>query len=141
MLKAYKEQQGREQNVGLLKAPVMANSLFLKKPARIEALGLVLLLALLLWRLMERRRRAQVHPTGRTSTGWAPQETDRPPAFMLVPKCSGVIVLKGGPQRRLAPPLSAVHRGYLVALGVSAACFTSPGSGQQRAWQEASPPR
>jgi hypothetical protein len=33
------------------------NSLFLKKPERIEALGLVFLLALLLWRLVERALR------------------------------------------------------------------------------------
>jgi transposase len=141
VLKADKAQHGIDQNFGLLKDPVMVNSLFLKKPERIEALGLVLLLALLLWRWMERRRRAHVHPTGRTLTGWDQKETARPTAFMMVTKFSGVIVLKGGPQRRLAHPLSAVQRGYLVALGVSAACFTSPGSGQQSAWQEASSPR
>lgn len=40
-----------------LQAPVIVHSLFLKKPERIEALGLVLLLALLLWRLVERALR------------------------------------------------------------------------------------
>ena len=54
ILTVYKEQHGTEQNYGFLKDPVIVNSLFLKKPERIEALGLVLLLALLLWRLMER---------------------------------------------------------------------------------------
>src|SRR5919108_3634595 len=56
----YKEQHGTEQNYGFLKDPVMVNSLFLKKPERIEALGLVWLLALLLWRLMERAMRRHV---------------------------------------------------------------------------------
>jgi transposase len=41
VLRAYKEQHGVEQNFAFLKDPVMVNSLFLKKPARIEALGLV----------------------------------------------------------------------------------------------------
>jgi hypothetical protein len=41
VLKAYKEQHGVEQNFGFLKDPVIVNSLFLKKPERIEALGLV----------------------------------------------------------------------------------------------------
>jgi transposase len=41
VLRAYKEQHGVEQNVAFLKDPVMVNSLFLKKPERIEALGLV----------------------------------------------------------------------------------------------------
>jgi transposase len=47
----------------------MVNSLFLKKPERIEALGLVLLLALLLWRLMERALRVHVETTGSTLVG------------------------------------------------------------------------
>ena len=47
ILTVYKEQHGTEQNYGFLKDPVIVNSLFLKKPERIEALGLVLLLALL----------------------------------------------------------------------------------------------
>jgi transposase len=56
-LRAYKEQHGVEQNFAFLKDPIMVNSLFLKKPARIEALGLILWLALLLWRLVERALR------------------------------------------------------------------------------------
>ena len=50
VLTVDKEQHGTEQHDGCLKDPVMVNSLFLKKPERIEALGLVLLLALLIWR-------------------------------------------------------------------------------------------
>jgi transposase len=41
VLRAYKEQHGIEQNYGFLKDPLIVNSLFLKKPERIEALGLV----------------------------------------------------------------------------------------------------
>jgi transposase len=40
VLQAYKEQHGIEQNYGFLKDPLIVNSLFLKKPERIEALGL-----------------------------------------------------------------------------------------------------
>jgi len=40
-LTVSKEQQGMEQTYGFLKAPVIVNSLFLQKPERIEALGLV----------------------------------------------------------------------------------------------------
>src|SRR5262247_3770801 len=40
VLRAYKEQHGIEQNFGFLKDPLIVNSLFLKKPERIEALGL-----------------------------------------------------------------------------------------------------
>ena len=63
VLRAYKEQHGIEQNFSFLKDPLIVNSLFLKKPERIEALGLVLLLALLLWRLVERTLRVHVETT------------------------------------------------------------------------------
>src|SRR5262245_64029934 len=52
VLRAYKEQHGVEQNFAFLKDPVIVNSLFLKKPERIEALGLVLLIVLVVWRLV-----------------------------------------------------------------------------------------
>src|SRR5436309_92668 len=122
ILTVYKEQHGTEQNYGFLKDPVIVNSLFLKKPERIEALGLVLLLALLLWRLMERQMRAHVERTGRPLTGWEKKPTERPTAFMMMTKFAGVLVCKVGPQRQLARPLSAVQQQYLVALGVSATC-------------------
>jgi transposase len=129
VLKVYKEQHGVEQNYGFLKDPVIVNSLFLKKPERIEALGVVLLLALLVWRLMERSMRAHVDTTGTTLTGWDKQETERPTAFMMMTKFAGVIVLKMDQQRQLARPLSAVQQQYLMALGVPTACFTIPNSG------------
>jgi transposase len=126
ILTVYKEQHGTEQNYGFLKDPVIVNSLFLKKPERIEALGLVLLLALLLWRLMERQMRAHVERTGRPLPGWDKKATERPTAFMMITKFAGVIVVKLGPQRQLARPLSGVQHQYLTALDVPATCFTLP---------------
>jgi transposase len=126
ILTVYKEQHGTEQNYGFLKDPVIVNSLFLKKPERIEALGLVLLLALLLWRLMERAMRRHVDSTSTPLPGWDKKATERPTAFMMVTKFAGVIVLKLGHHRQLARPLSAVQHQYLTALDVPAACFTLP---------------
>jgi hypothetical protein len=114
------------RNVGFLKDPLIVNSLFLKKPKRIEALGLVLLLALLLWRLMERQRRDHVETTGTPLTGWDKKATERPTAFMMTTKFAGVLVLKVGPQRQLARPLSTVQQHYLLALRIAATCFTVP---------------
>jgi transposase len=124
ILTVYKDQHGTEQNYGFLKDPVIVNSLFLKKPERIEALGLVLLLALLLWRLMERAMRLHVETTGTPLTGWDKKATERPTSFMMVTKFAGVIVLKHGENRQLARPLSGVQQQYLRALDVSIACFT-----------------
>lgn len=85
-----------------------------------------MLLSLLLWRLMERQMRAHVESTGRPLTGWDKKPTERPTAFMMMTKFAGVLVCKVGPERQLARPLSAVQQQYLVALGVSATCFTLP---------------
>jgi transposase len=129
VLRAYKEQHGIEQNFGFLKDPLIVNSLFLKKPERIEALGLVCLLALLIWRLMERSLRLHVETTGTTLPGWDQKETTRPTAFMMMTKFATAIVLKVGVQRQLAQPLSTVQQQYLLALGVPTTYFTVPQSG------------
>ena len=129
VLQAYKEQHGIEQNYGFLKDPLIVNSLFLKKPERIEALGLVLLLALLVWRLVERTLRVHVETTGNPLTGWDKKTTQKPTAFMMMTKFSAVIVLKVGSQRQLAPPLSPIQQQYLLALGIPATYFTVPQSG------------
>jgi len=126
VLEAYKDQHGIERNFGFLKDPVIVNSLFLKRPERIEALGLVLLIALLLWRLMERAMRRHVAETQRLLVGWDNRPTDRPTAFMMTTKFEGVLVLTIGRQRRLLRPLSEVQQAYLRALGLAAAIFTQP---------------
>jgi transposase len=128
ILRAYKEQHGVEQNFAFLKDPVIVNSLFLKRPERIEALGLVLLLALLLWRLVERALRVYVETTGSTLSGWDKKETQKPTAFMMMTKFAAVIVAKVGAYRQLAQPFSAVQQSYLSALGVPATYFTVPPS-------------
>jgi transposase len=126
ILTVYKDQHGTEQNYGFLKDPVIVNSLFLKKPERIEALGLILLLALLLWRLMERTMRTYVETTSTPLPGWDKKATERPTSFMMVTKFAGVIVLQRGDQRQLARPLSGTQRQYLTVLDVPATCFTLP---------------
>ncbi len=126
ILTVYKDQHGTEQHDGFLTDPVIVNSLCLKKPERIEALGLVLLLALLLWRAM----RTPVDATSTPLMGWDKQATERPTAFMLVTQCAGVIVLKRGNHRQRARPLSVVQQQYLTALDVPAACLTDCQSGE-----------
>jgi hypothetical protein len=112
-----------------LKDPLIVNSLFLKKPERIAALGLVLGLALLLWRLVESTLRAHVETTGNPFTGWDQKTTQKPTAFMRMTKFSAVIVRKVGSQRQRAHPLSPVQQPYLLALRVPATSCTAPQSG------------
>jgi transposase len=129
VLRAYKEQHGVEQNFAFLQDPVMVNSLLLKKPERIEALGLVLLLALLRWRLVERTLRVHVETTGNPLMGWDKKTTQKPTAFMMMSKLAALMVLKVGGQRQLAQPLSAVQQAYRNALDVPVTYFTRPPSG------------
>ena len=118
-----------EQNFAFLKDPLIVNSQFLKKPERIEALGLVLLLALLLWRLVERALRVHVETTGAMLTGWDKKATQKPTAFMMMTKFAAVLVIKVGAHRQLVQPLSPIHQQYLSALNVPATYFTAPQSG------------
>ena len=128
-LKAYKDQQGPEQHSGCLTDPGLVNRLFLKKPERLEAFGLVFFWALLLWRVMERARRRQVDTTRRPLPGWDTQATARPTSCMMVTQCAGVMVFKLGHDRQLARPLAVVHQHSLTALDVPATwCTLPPGS-------------
>jgi hypothetical protein len=133
ILAVDKEPHGTAQHYGFLKAPVMVKSLLLKKPERLEAVELVLLLALLLWRLLERTMRTYVDSTRTPVPGWDKQATKRPTAFMRVTKFAGVIVVKLGPHRQRAHPLSAVQHRYLTALDVPAIYVTLPAGSQRTA--------
>jgi transposase len=97
-----------------------------KDQGGIEALGLVLLIALLLWRLMEWSVRQHVAATATKLSGWDHKPTERPTSFMMTTKFEGVLVLKLGHDRVLMRPLTPVQCGFLAALGLSASVFTQP---------------
>jgi transposase len=64
MLAAYKGQIVVEKRFPFLKDPAWAEVFFIKTPHRLEALGYVLLLALLVWCVWERRVRANLKASG-----------------------------------------------------------------------------
>jgi len=123
LLSLYKDQNGIEKNFGFLKDPVIVNSIFLKKPHRIEVLGLILLISLLIWRLMERSMRRYVKTFG-SMTGWENRPTKRPTSFMMTTKFIHILVIKSAKQRKLAKPLKPVQLEYLKALNVDPNVFT-----------------
>ena len=126
LLELYKQQGGIEQNFGFLKDPVIVNSIFLKKPTRIEVLGLVLLIALLIWRLMERCMRQYLEKNDCKITGWNKRPTKRPTSFMMTTKFLSIMVVKVGKQRQLGRPLRPVQLEFLQALGVNPKVFVVP---------------
>jgi len=127
LLKTYKGQYGVESAFAFLKDPVVVNDTFLKKPNRIDALGMVLVITLIVWRLMERSLRAYVKNTGEPLPGWKNRKTDKPTAFMVSVSMFGVVVLMLRDGRRLlletprAKPIA-----YLRALGLNESVYTDP---------------
>ena len=105
------------------------NSLFLKKPERIEILGHILLTSLLIWRLIERSMRQYVEETGEKLAGWDKKLTDRPTSFMMTTKFSGIIIIMIGGKRKFAKSLTPTQEGYLQALKLKPEVFINPRPG------------
>ena len=126
LLILYKSQIGIEKNFSFLKNPAIVNSIFLKKAERIEVLGLVLLVSLLIWRLMERSMRRYLEANDCVLTGWVRRKTKKPTAFMMTTKFSSVMVITMGHLRQLTRPLKQIQLEYLKALGVTSEVFTAP---------------
>jgi transposase len=92
ILRTYKDQYGIENNFGFLKDDQIVNAIFLKRPERIEALGLILLIALLVWRLVEHTMRTELEAADKVLSGWDNKPTKRPTSYMVKWKFCGIIV-------------------------------------------------
>lgn len=121
LLQAYKEQYGIEKNFSFLKDPLIVNDIFLKKPERIEVLGAVLLISLMIWNLIEHTLRQHIKECGATLPGWDKKKTKRPTAFMMSIKFMGLQVVRVAGMCRLATQLTDGQKRYLNALNLSEA--------------------
>lgn len=126
ILRVYKEQHGVERNFAFLKDPVIVNDLFLKSPERIEVLGMVLLISLLISNLIERALRRYVDDGRRTLPGWRRRQTTRPTTFMLTTKFMGLQVLRVGSHIQLGRPLTKTQQLYLCALSITPGEILNP---------------
>jgi len=126
ILQTYKDQNGIEHNFSFLKDPVVINSVFLKKPKRIEALGLILVISLLLWRLIELHMRSHLEQQQTVIPGWDNKPTERPTTFMMTTKFDNIRIIKIRHQRALNGHLSKVQEKYLAAMGLTETIFTQP---------------
>ena len=86
-------------------------------------MGLILLIALLVWRLIEHTMRTELETADTDLPGWDNKPTRRPTGYMMTWKFRGIIVLRIGEERRLAQPLSATQEPFLKALKAPASCF------------------
>ncbi len=128
LLRAYKDQHGIEHNYSFLKDPLIVNDTFLKKPERIEVLGAILLMALLVWNLIEHVLRQYVAQRDVQLPGWDNKPTRRPTAFMMSTKFLGLQTVRAGDLCRLAKPLTPVQRRFLEALGLTESHLLMPSS-------------
>jgi transposase len=122
LIRTYKDQQSVERGFSFLKDPVfLAASVFVKKPQRIVALALVMVLCLLVYRLAEHRVREQLAATGQTVPNQLKQPTDRPTMRWLFQCFEGVSLVvfqppHGPPQRDFAG-LEPLHEQVAALLG------------------------
>ena len=126
LLRTYKGQYGVESDFAFLKDPLIVNDLFLKTPSRIDALGMVLIIALMVWRLMERTMRAYVENEKTTLPGWDRRDTTKPTAFMMTTAMTGIMVAAIGGQRHMLHGPGHSQLAFLKALGLGPPAFLDP---------------
>ena len=126
LLGTYKGQYSVESDFAFLKDPLVVNDIFIKTPSRIDALGMVLIIALMVWRLMERSMRAHVENTTSKLPGWCNRETDKPTSFMMSTAMTGIMVAAIGGKRLLLCRPDARPTAFLAALGLSPTVFVDP---------------
>ncbi|MBV8282207.1 MAG: IS1634 family transposase, partial [Candidatus Eremiobacteraeota bacterium] len=124
LIQTYKEQTSVERGFAFLKDPLfLASSVFVKKPARIVALSLVMVLCLLVYRLAEHRLREQLAATGQTVPNQLSKSTDRPTMRWIFQCFEGISLLTfpqpGGPPQQAITELEPLHEQVLALLGPS----------------------
>ena len=124
LIPTYKEQHSVERGFSFLKDPLfLASSVFVKKPERIVALSLVMVLCLLVYRLAEHRLREQLAATGQTVPDQLKQPTDRPTMRWMFQCFEGVSLVvvqpPGKPPYRDLAGVEPLHVQVATLLGPS----------------------
>jgi transposase len=128
VLKTYKGQYGVESDFAFLKDPLVVNDLFLKTPARIDALGMILVIALLVARLIEIYMRRYLDINEETVIGLNNTKTNRPTYFAMTCAVIHIQVFMLKKQRWLKDDLPERQLQFLKALGLDPSVFTDPES-------------
>jgi transposase len=131
LIQSYQDQHSVERGFAFLKDPLfLASSVFLKKPERIVALALVMVLCLLVYRLAEHRLREQLTATGQTIPSQVNKPTDRPTMRWVFQCFEGIDLLhiRAGPNpaTTLVLRVQPLHQQVLALLGPSYEEFYEP---------------
>ena len=124
LIRTYKDQHSVERGFAFLKDPLfLASSVFVKKPERIVALSLVMVLCLLVYRLAEHRLREQLAATSQTIPNQLKQPTSRPTMRWIFQCFEGVSLVTfqppHGPPRQDLANLEPLHEQVAALLGPS----------------------
>lgn len=131
LLQEYKGQVRCERHFHFLKDPLFVDALFVKKPERVEALGYVLLMACLLYSLMERRARRSSVPIPSP----ARRVLTHPTGHEIIRHLHSVQVIplpSGARQVAVPQPFQATFLAILEALSLPDSVYTEPPSPPKR---------
>ena len=123
LLREYKDQTYVEKRFQFLKDPVFVDAFFLHRPERIEALGYVLLMACLVFSLLERRVRNSGRPLISPSRG----KLDRPTGMEILRHIKSAMVGPVGPGQRMvtvSPSFRESFRAILSMAGFDETVYT-----------------
>jgi transposase len=128
LIAVYKEQHRVERGFAFLTDPLfLASSVFLKNAERIVALGLIMVLCLLVYRLAEHRLRAHLAATGQSIPDQLKKPTTHPTMRWVFQCFEGIELLhiRHGPLLtvRLVLRLEPLHQQILALLGPSCSQF------------------
>lgn len=133
VLSEYKGQQGAERIFRFLKDPAWVGAICLKKPGRIVALGYVMLMAAMVYTLLERQVRKALEPEEVAPIeGLNRRKTKQPTAYALQTALSTILVIaeieEGHQRYRPGRPLSVNQRRILELTGFSESIYHWEGS-------------
>jgi transposase len=93
VLKEYKKQINVEVRFRFLKDPMFVNAIYLKTPKRVEALGYVILLAVMIASLLELRIRNALDREKSTISAGSRKKVQRPTARLLLNMLNSILVV------------------------------------------------
>ncbi|MDI9422298.1 MAG: IS1634 family transposase [Bacillota bacterium] len=93
VLKEYKKQINVEVRFRFLKDPMFVNAIYLKTPRRVEALGYVILLAVMIASLLELRIRNALKRDKTTISAGSRKKVQRPTARLLLNMLNSILVV------------------------------------------------
>ena len=118
VLAGYKEQHGIERDFSFIKNPTIMNSVFLKKPERVEVLCFIMLIALLVWNLMQHVMRRNIKESGSVVEGLAGRKTTIPTTYAMTTKFRALDILIILGVRQFSGSLTPVQEKYLEMLEI-----------------------